>query len=181
VQADANGGWTVDEACDIIGRFDDARIIWEEPCSRYEDNVAVARKTARHVMVDQCVGDLDAAIRAIDERAAQSLCIKPAPLGGLTIARRVRDHAIEAGMRARIDGPWCGDIAAAAILHLALGMPSDLLISGCDLREPVAVPFSLNGVRHTGDGRIAPPAGLGLGVDSPEKLLGPPEKSIGAA
>jgi L-alanine-DL-glutamate epimerase-like enolase superfamily enzyme len=180
VQADANGGWTVDEACDIIGRFDDERIIWEEPCTTYEDNVTVARKTARHVMVDQCVGDPDMAIRAIDECVAQSICIKPAPLGGLMIARQVRDHAIEAGMRVRIDGPWCGDIATAAILHLAVGMPGDLLISGCDLREPVAIPVDLNGVRHAGGNKIAPPAGFGLGITLPDNLLGPPERSIGA-
>jgi len=180
VQADANGGWTVNEACDIIGRFDDERIIWEEPCTTYEGNVAVAKKTARHIMVDQCVGKLDMAIRAIDEGIVQSICIKPAPLGGLMIARQVRDYAIEAGMRARIDGPWCGDIASAAILHLAVGMPDDLLISGCDLREPVAIPVNLNGVRHAKGNKIAPPEGFGLGITLPDNLLGPPERSISA-
>ena len=181
LQADANGGWTVDEACDIIGRFDDERIIWEEPCSVYEDNVTVANRTARHIMVDQCIGDLDMALRAIDEGVAQSICIKPAPLGGLLPARRVRDHAIETGMRVRIDGPWCGDIASAAILHLAAGMPEELLISGCDLREPVAIPIDLNGVRHLTGSKIAAPEGIGLGIRLPENRLGPPERSIGAA
>jgi len=180
VQADANGGWTVDEACNIIGRFDDERLIWEEPCTTYDDNVTVAEKTGCHVMVDQCIGDLEMAIRAIDESVAQSICIKPAPLGGLTIARQIRDHAIEAGMRVRIDGPWCGDIASAAILHLAVGMPEDLLISGCDLREPVAIPFNLNGVRPAGGNMIAPPEGVGLGITLTDNLLGPPERSITA-
>jgi L-alanine-DL-glutamate epimerase-like enolase superfamily enzyme len=178
VHADANGGWTVDEACDIIGRFDDERIIWEEPCTTYDDNVSVAKKTKRHIMVDQCVGDPDMAIRAIDEGVAQSICIKPAPLGGLMIARKIRDYAIEAGMRARIDGPWCGDIASAAILHLAIGMPKDLLISGCDLREPVAIPVELNSVRHSKGNKIAPPEGFGHGVVLTNNLFGPPERSI---
>jgi len=83
-------------------------------------------------------------------------------------------------MRVRIDGPWCGDIASAAILHLAVGVPEDLLISGCDLREPVAMPFNLNGVRHAEGNKIAPPAGYGLGITLPDKLLGPPARSIRA-
>jgi L-alanine-DL-glutamate epimerase-like enolase superfamily enzyme len=180
VQADANGGWTIDEACDIIRHFDDERLIWEEPCTTYDDNVTVAGKTGRHIMVDQCIGDLEMAIRAIDEGVAQSICIKPAPLGGLTIARQIRDHAIEAGMRVRIDGPWCGDIASAAILHLAVGMPENLLISGCDLREPVAIPFNLNGVRPAEGNMIAPPEGFGLGITLTDNLLGPPERSLTA-
>jgi hypothetical protein len=49
-------------------------------------------------------------------------------------------------MKMRIDGPWCGDIATAAILHLALGAPPDLLIAGCDLREPLVRERDLKGV-----------------------------------
>lgn len=180
VQADANGGWTVDEACDIITRFDDERLIWEEPCANYDDNVRVAERTARHIMVDQCVGDLDMALRAIDESAAQSICIKPAPLGGLTVARQVRDCAIEAGMRVRIDGPWCGDVASAAILHLAVGTPEKLLLAGCDLREPLVIDNNLNGVCQSTDDLIAPPRGPGLGISMTEGLLGYPDKSISA-
>jgi len=99
-------------------------------------------------MVDQCVGTLDSALRAIHERIAQSLCIKPVSLGGLTIARDVRDRAIEAGMLMRVDGPWCGDIASAAILHLAVCTPGHLLLAGCDLREPLDIPIDLHGVSH---------------------------------
>ena len=180
VQADANGGWTVNQACEIIARFDDDRLIWEEPCTTYEDNVRVAERTGKHVMVDQCVGSLDMALRAIDERVAQSLCIKPAPLGGLIVARQVRDRAIEANMLMRIDGPWCGDIASAAILHLAVGTPKHLLLAGCDLREPLAIPINLSGIRSVENGRIAPPDGNGVGVTVLDGQLGPPDKSISA-
>ena len=178
IQADANGGWTVDEACDIIDQIEDERIIWEEPCKTYDENVAVARHTSHHVMVDQCIGEPNMAIKAIDDGIAQSICIKPAPLGGLLVARKIRDHATAAGMRVRIDGPWCGDIASAVILHLAVGMPRELLISGCDLREPVATPFNLNGARRLQGNLIAPPPGIGLGLEFPEPLAGPAEKTL---
>ena len=103
--ADANGGWTVDAACEIISRFDDPRVIWEEASSRYCENAEVARRSGRPVMVDQCVGEISAAKQAIDDGFASSLCIKPAFLGGLTLAREVRDYCVEGGMKMRIDGP----------------------------------------------------------------------------
>lgn len=178
VQADANGGWTVDQACEVIASFNDDRLIWEEPCAEYEDNVRVAEKTGGRIMVDQCIGDLDMALRAIDDRAAQLICIKPAPLGGLTVARQIRDRAVEAGMQMRIDGPWCGDIATATILHLAVGAPKDLLLAGCDLREPLAMPVDLKGARVIERDMIAPPLGIGIGIGREVELLGPPEKVI---
>ena len=155
-------------------------MIWEEPCTTYDENVSVAEETGCDIMLDQCVGDSELAIRAIDESVAKYVCIKPVPLGGLSIARKIRDHAIEAGMKVRIDGPWCGDIASAATLHLAAGTPEHLLICGCDLREPVAMPFNLNGVRSMGNNMIAPPQGSGLSITLTDNVPGTPERSFSA-
>lgn len=173
--ADANGGWTVEEARELISRFDDPRIVWEEPARSYEENTEVAKHTNRPVMVDQCVGEISIARRAIDEGYVSSLCIKPAFLGGLTVAREVRDYCTERGMTMRIDGPWCGDIATAAILHLAVGAPTGMLIAGCDLREPLEIDSDLKGVIDKGSTRIAPPPGVGLGVTLPDGALGEAE------
>lgn len=175
LMADANGGWSVREACEIIVGFDDPRVMWEEPCSAYEDNIVVARRSGQPVMVDQCVGNLETAIRAAKEHVAAAICIKPAFLGGLIAARQVRDLCAEAGVRMRSDGPWCGDIATAAILHVAVGAPPDLLIAGCDLREPLVIEPALNGVASQGHARIAPPPGPGLGIELSEDRLGDPE------
>ena len=172
--ADANGGWTIDHAVEIAARFDDERIVWEEPCRQYDDNATVARLIPEQVMVDQCVGDLATATRAVEDGATHSLCIKPVFLGGLNPGRHVRDLCADKNMQMRIDGPWCGDIATAAILHLALGAPPDLFIAGCDLREPLTIEPGLNGVTELPDGRIAPPPGPGLGINIAEDALGPP-------
>jgi L-alanine-DL-glutamate epimerase-like enolase superfamily enzyme len=173
--ADANGGWSVGEACEVIARFDDPRVIWEEPCTAYEENVAVARASRKHVMFDQCVSDIDAAVRAAEDGMAEAVCIKPAFLGGLNAAREVRDRCTQAGMNMRVDGPWCGDIATAAILHLAVGAPPELLVAGCDLREPLMVEPVLNGVMRLRDGRIAPLPGPGLGFEDTAKWFAEPE------
>jgi L-alanine-DL-glutamate epimerase-like enolase superfamily enzyme len=144
--ADANGGWGVEQACNIISLFDDKRVIWEEPCATYEDIAEVAARTGRPVMADQCVGHLPVAMKAISEGIVSSICTKPPLLGGLTIGRHVMDACVSSGMQMRIDGPFCGDIASAANLHLAVCAPPELLIAGCDLREPLAINSDLQGV-----------------------------------
>lgn len=171
--ADTNGGWQVEDAVNVIQDFNDPRLIWEEPCKTYEENIEVANRSGAPVMVDQCVSDEAVAMRAIEEGRAAAVCIKPAFLGGVSVARRVRDRCNEAGMKMRIDGPWCGDIANAAILHLAAGADPDLLLSTCDLREPLLIEPDLEGVIESG-GMLSPPAGPGLGITADKARLGKP-------
>lgn len=172
--ADANGAWSRAQARSLMARFDDPRLVWEEPCRSYGDNAAMARESGKPVLVDQCVGDRAAAIAAIEGEIVAGICIKPAFLGGLSAAREVRDLAAAANMPMRIDGPWCGDVATAAILHLASGAPPGLLIAGCDLREPLAIETTLEGAVARGGGRIAPSPGPGLGIALPPRGLGDP-------
>ncbi len=173
--ADANGKWSVSQACEVISKFDDPRVIWEEPCSAYEENTEVAGLTGKAVMVDQCVGETALAKRATDDGVVSSLTVKPAYLGGLSVARDVRNYCVSSGMKMRIDGPWCGDIAAAAILHLAVGVPPELLIASCDLREPLDRRVDLRGVIQLGDNLISPARGPGLGIEPLDTVMGDPE------
>ena len=173
--ADANGGWSVGTACGIISCFNDPRVVWEEACSTYQENTEVVHRTGQPVMVDQCVKSTSLAKQAVDDQLVSSLCIKPAFLGGLTVARDVRDYCVSSGMKMRIDGPWCGDIATAAILHLAVGASPDLLIAGCDLREPLVREQDFNGVVSFDGCRIGPPTGPGLGMTLPDNVLGEPD------
>lgn len=176
--ADANGGWTADDMVRMADVFRDRRIVWEEPTGDYDSNAIIARKVAADggatIMVDQCVADPATARRAIVDGVVGSLCIKPAFCGGLSAGRSIRDAAAEAGLAMRIDGPWCGDIATAAILHLAVGAPPDLLIAGCDLREPLVLTPDFGGAVAVAGGRVAPPRGAGLGIADIAPRLGPP-------
>jgi cis-L-3-hydroxyproline dehydratase len=175
ILADANGGWTIERALETIVRYNDARIIWEEPCSVYEYNAIVAERSGKAVMLDQCIIEREVALRAIDENRVHSICIKPPVLGSLEHSRNIRDLCIEKGMPMRIDGPFCSRIANAAILNLALGAPDELLISGCDLCEPLIIDNNLPTIRHLSRGGIAPPEGIGLGIDDLEEHLGSPD------
>tara|TARA_Y100001960_G_scaffold243724_1_gene258006 strand:- start:371 stop:1480 length:1110 start_codon:yes stop_codon:yes gene_type:complete len=175
--ADANGKWSVSQACEIISRFRDPRIIWEEPCATYLENAEVEKITGQSIMVDQSVGDLAVAERAVCEGAVSAITVKPAYLGGLSTARYLLDRCVEKGVRVRVDGPWCGGIGAAAVLHLAAGVEQELLIASCDLQGPLDSPAMLRGAVELPDGKITPPPGPGLGLrnHSLEDILGRPE------
>ena len=66
-----------------------------------------------------------------------AITIKPAYLGGLSTARYLLNRCAEGGVRVRVDGPWCGGIGAAAVLHLAAGVEPELLIASCNLQAPL--------------------------------------------
>ncbi len=87
--ADANGKWSVSQACEIISGCQDPRIIWEEPCATYSENAEVEQLTHQRVMADQCVGSMANAEKAVREKAVSVITIKPAYLGGLSTAQHL--------------------------------------------------------------------------------------------
>lgn len=159
--ADFNGALTPEEAISSLKDIRDPRVIWEEPCKTLEENMQTARDLGHPVMFDQCMDSIGAFLRALEDGSAHSLVIKPAFLGGLSVARTARDLCAAAGMKMRIDGPWSGQIAATAALHLALGAPEDLLIASANLVGPLETPRDM--IIDTAPGRIMPAQGAGLG------------------
>ena len=173
---DANGGWSLAQASEAIDAIQDPRLIWEEPCASYEENRNLLESFDTQILLDgETSRDSDTAIRAIDDGKAYGMCIKPALIGGLSTAWHIRDLCAEASMKMRIDGPWCGDIASAAIVNLAMGAPPDLLIAGCDLREPLTRNPDLKGLTHTTPTQISPTFPSGFEVDWVREQLGPAE------
>jgi len=167
---DFNGALKPDAARGIIAQYSDNRIIWEEPCVSYEENRALVDKTGARLLFDQCIKSLKDFARACGDGAMAGACIKPMSLGGLSIAQAARDMCADSGVAVRIDGLWCGGISTASILHLAVGMPLELLIAGCDLREPLVLEEDWGGVISKQGGRIAPMDKPGHGVTPPVAL-----------
>ncbi len=166
--ADFNGALSPGEAIAAFKDLDDPRIMWEEPCKTVEENIDVARALDQPVMFDQCMKDIPAFLLAVQDGSAAALAIKPAFMGGLTLARTARDICIAAGMKVRIDGPWCGQVGAAAALHVALGAPADLLIASTNLIGPLETPDDM--IVSTAPGRIRIVTGPGLGA-LPDSVL----------
>lgn len=166
--ADFNGALSRVDAS-ALSQFTHPQLIWEEPCLALDDNLALIRELPRPVLLDQCITDLNGYRRALADGGAHGVSIKPALLGGLSVARAACDLAIDAGMMFRLDGPWCGPVASAAILHLAVTAAPELLLFSADLTDPLAV--GGRAMKHPVPGRAAPPDGSGLGLDAPTDLI----------
>ena len=166
--ADFNGGHDRETALRIVSQIRDPRLVWEDPCLSLEDNAAVARQTGQPVQFDMCVSSLSAVAEVLNTGAAHSVVVKPPFIGGLRAAMAARDMVAAAAIPVRVDGPWSGPIAAAAMVALAIGAPEGALLSSADLTGPLEAPGRL--VSHPDPGSVAPPHGPGLG-DIPAALL----------
>ncbi|MEM7744357.1 MAG: enolase C-terminal domain-like protein [Pseudomonadota bacterium] len=158
--ADFNGALSVPQAIDVVRTRPDPRLIWEETCDTYEENLAVARGARRQIMMDQCLTGPETFVRAIKDGGALAVVIKSDAIGGLTVGRTLRDMCEAAGVRYRIDGWWCGPVAAAGVLHLAAGAGPGL-ISVMELTDPID---TYKGHFHRSrPGRVGPVGAPGLG------------------
>lgn len=160
--ADFNGALSFENAMNVIGNFNDSRIVWEEPCSTIEENEMLVEKTGIPLLADQCI-NVSRAPRVCEKGLFYGVTIKPAKTGSLSAARAVRDMYVEAGVRVRIDGPWCGPIASTAILSVAVGTPPDLLVATSDMTDPLALKAEERLGFYFESGRIAPTEEPGIG------------------
>jgi len=167
---DFNGALSPHDAGLFINNFQDQRILWEEPCKTYEENRNLAETHGAPLLFDQCLKSLKVITQACAEGMMSGACIKADGLGGLSIAATARDFCIDNGVPVRIDGLWCGPIAATASLHLASGTPSELLIATCDLCEPLVISENWEGIALSVKGRIAPNNHPGHGITPPDTL-----------
>ena len=132
--ADFNGALSQATALEVLPRFTDPKLLWEEPCQTLDDNITIPQAMNGHMMLDTCLTDLKAYEKAV-AGGIKAIVIKPALMGGLTVARTARDLCISAGMKIRVDGPWSGQIAACAALSLAIAVPEDLIIGSINLTQ----------------------------------------------
>ena len=149
--ADFNGSLSLDAALDILPRFTDPKLLWEEPCQTLAENITITRALNGHILLDTCLTDLSAYEEAI-AAGVKAVVIKPALMGGLTVAQTARDLCVAAGLRLRIDGPWSGQIAACAALSLAIAVPEHQIIGSIDLTQ--ALETERNQILHPRPGWI---------------------------
>jgi len=105
--------------------------------------------------------------------------LKTSRVGGLLPARRMRDTAVELGIRLMIEDTWGGDIVSATTAHLAAGTPADALFAVSFMNDWTNVDVAGYQPRSTGGvGRV--PDGPGLGIEVDASLLGEPIWSTAA-
>ena len=184
MDADANTGWRQHDAIRIVNAVDPLasqhgiRLYIEQPCPSYEECLAV-RAICRHPMVlDECMDSLAAILRGYQDRAMDLINLKINRMGGLTRARLVRDLCVQLGIVMTIEDSWGGEIATAAIAHLAQSTPRDFHFQSSAFHDYHTVALADGAPEITG-GTMRASDRPGLGVTPRMEVLGEAVFTVG--
>ncbi len=170
--ADANTGWVQHEAIRIAKAVRDVDVYIEQPCLTYEECLAVRRQITQPFVLDENIDDLSILLRAKADLAMDVVNLKISKLGGLTKTKQARDLCVSMGIGMTLEDSWGGDIATAAIAHLAHSTPTEFLFSTTDFNSYVTV-STADGAPQRVNGRMAASKVPGLGVRPKLDVLGP--------
>lgn len=171
--ADANTGWTMAEAARVVDAVRDVDVHIEQPCASFEACLTIRRRTAKPFILDEVMTDMAAVVRGLAHGAMDAINLKIAKVGGLTRARAIRDFCVASGLSMIVEDTWGGDVATAAIAHLAHSTPPEFLFSATDFNSYVTRDIA-EGAPKRVRGRMTAPGAPGLGVVPLMDVLGAP-------
>lgn len=171
--ADANTGWVQHEAVRVVKAVRDIDVYIEQPCVTYEECLAVRRQCPHPFVLDENIDDLGILLRAKADLAMDVVNLKISKLGGLTKIRQVRDLCVGMGIAMTLEDSWGGDIATAAMAHLAQSTPPEFLFTTTDFNSYVTVSTALGAPQRV-EGRMSASRAPGLGVQPRMEVLGEP-------
>ncbi|MGH9411504.1 MAG: cis-3-hydroxy-L-proline dehydratase [Vicinamibacterales bacterium] len=171
--ADANTGWTQHEAMRVIRAVRAVDVYIEQPCLTYHECVSVRRHCDHPFVLDENIDGIDVLLRAHADGAMDVVNLKISKLGGLTRTAQVRDLCVSIGIAMTIEDSWGGDVATAAIAHVAHSTPTELLFTTTDFNSYVTV-SNAAGAPQRVNGRMAASKAPGLGITPRMDVLGKP-------
>lgn len=170
---DLNRAWLPAEAIEVMNSVSNLTVIFEQPCETLDQCLTVRQKTTQPISIDENLVTLDDAQSIIHRRIGEIFNIKIGRVGGLTRARRIRDIAINAGIKFLIMDTGGGVVADTATQHLAQSIPVDMRIGTWLCQELIsndAAPGQ--GSRNLNGFAKVPDHCAGLGVAPDESLIG---------
>ncbi|MFW5468495.1 o-succinylbenzoate synthase [Knoellia sp. CPCC 206435] len=126
IRVDANGGWDVDTAAEVLGRLAPHGLEYaEQPCAEVEElrdlRISLARRGIDvPVAADESIRKAEDPMRVRDLDAADLIVIKAAPLGGV---RRALDIVAECGLPAVVSSALDTSVGMASGVALAAALP----------------------------------------------------------
>ncbi len=175
--ADANTGWVQHEAIRVAKAVRDVDVYIEQPCLTYEECLAVRRQIPHPFVLDENIDDLGILLRAKADLAMDVVNLKISKLGGLTRIKQARDLCVSMGIAMTLEDSWGGDIATAAIAHLAQSTPTEFLFTTTDFNSYVTVSIA-DGAPQRVSGRMSASKSPGLGIRPRMEVLGKPVVEI---
>jgi L-Ala-D/L-Glu epimerase len=163
LRLDANGAWDVEQAVKAIDALSHAGLeLVEEPTHGMRAVREVRERVAVRVAIDETASEHG----ALGAGVADAVCLKIARCGGisalLAAAALVRASGAEVYLASTLDGP----LGVAGAVHAAAALASRGPLPPCGLAT-LALFEDLGDPLPVRAGRIALPAGPGLGVDPP--------------
>jgi len=139
IRVDANQGWTVRQAIDVLNRIEKFKIQFAEQPVSAEDIKGlreVRRNSPMPIMADESVHSPQDALRVIQAEAVDMINIKLMKCGGILNGKKMAALAEAAGIPCMIGCMSESEIGIAAAAHLAAGvkniqyadLDSDLLL-----------------------------------------------------
>ena len=171
--ADANTGWTQHEAMRVVRAVQDIDVYIEQPCLTYEENLSIRRHTNHPFVMDENIDGIDVLMQAKADLAMDVVNLKISKFGGLTRIKQARDLCISMGIAMTLEDSWGGDIATAAIAHLAHSTPTEFLFTSTDFNSYVTV-STAEGAPQRLNGRMSASQQPGLGIQPIMSVLGEP-------
>jgi muconate cycloisomerase len=169
LSVDANGGYTVEQACWVSPHFEKLEVALFEQPTRRGDHLAMAEVRQRSgipIMADESVFTAQDVVEVIRHRAADLLSLYPGKHGGIRATQYLARMAAAAGITCTIGSNLEREVATAAMAHVAVATPNILcerfpgdLIGPLYFEKPLTTPP----LRYSAD-RLFVPEGPGLGV-----------------
>ena len=173
LNADANCGWRQHDAIRVVRAVKDVELYLEQPCLTYEQCLAVRRHCDHPMILDECMDSVGLVIRGWQDSAMDAINLKINRVGGLTKAMMFRDLCIELGIIMTVEDSWGGEIATAAIAHLAHTLPREFHFQSSAFHEYSDLEIAEGGPSIE-QGWMRASSGVGLGVEPKMEVLGEP-------
>jgi L-alanine-DL-glutamate epimerase-like enolase superfamily enzyme len=174
INADANGGWRVQDAIAAARLLEPLpRVYLEQPCPTLEECIAVRKATTLPMIYDEIVTDVPSLVAAVQRGGAGGINLKISRVGGPSKARVIRDVCESLGISMTVEDTWGGDVVTAVASHFAATVRPELLFMVSFMND-----WTLEHIAgyqpRSRDGWGAPPTGPGLGITVGAAALGRP-------
>jgi L-alanine-DL-glutamate epimerase-like enolase superfamily enzyme len=178
IVADANGGWSLQDAVVAARALDELeRVFLEQPCPTLDECLIVRERTTLPMVLDECIRDVHSLLAAYHAKALEAFNLKISKVGGLTRAKLMRDLAVSLGLRVTIEDAWGGDLVTAAVSHLAASTPPDTLFTVSFMNDWTNEHIAGHAPQSQA-GRGSAPLAPGLGIEVDVEMLGEPLLSV---
>ena len=171
IRVDANAAWSLEEALGVISLIEPLDIeLVEQPVAGWREMTQVTEAGTTLIAADESVSSVKDARRALDSKACDLATVKLSKVGGIGEANGIAGH-LPIYLSSALDGP----AGIAAAVHAAQALPAAGPAAGIahGLATQLLFADSTASVHsELQGGKIAPPAGNGLGIELDDDAIG---------